>query len=200
MGYLKYINELYKKPQANLKALLRERLISWRKGNSVVRVDNPTRIDKARALGYKAKEGYIIIRVRLPRGGRKRERVMGGRRSRAQRRKKIVAKSYQWVAEERANKKYVNCEVIGSYEILRDGLYYWYEVILVDRVQVSKYPGMEWVAYEQGRVYRGKSPAARKSRGLLKKGKGAEKIRPNRKSVYGKFTKKKIRPKSHLFG
>ncbi|MDD5178533.1 MAG: 50S ribosomal protein L15e [Candidatus Nanoarchaeia archaeon] len=168
MGYLKYIQALYKKPKANLKALLRERLISWRKGKTVVRVDNPTRIDRARALGYKAKQGYIIVRVRVPRGGRKRPKPMGGRRSRAQRRKKVVGKTYQWVAEERANKRYINCEVLGSYKILEDGLYYWYEVILADRVQVSKYPGMEWLAYDQGRVYRGKTSSGQKSRGLVR--------------------------------
>ncbi|MDD5253900.1 MAG: 50S ribosomal protein L15e [Candidatus Nanoarchaeia archaeon] len=176
MGYLKYVQKLYQESTA-IKPLLRERLIAWRKGKAVVRVSRPTRIDRARALGYKAKQGYIIVRVRLARGGRKRERLKAGRRSKAQRRKKIVDKNYQWVAEERANRHYVNCEVLGSYKVLEDGLHSWYEVILADRVQVSRYDGMDWLAFDQGRVYRGKTSAGQKSRGLIRKGRGSEKVK-----------------------
>ena len=36
------------------------------------RCTRPTRPDKARRLGYKAKQGYVVYRVRVRRGGRKR--------------------------------------------------------------------------------------------------------------------------------
>jgi large subunit ribosomal protein L15e len=36
------------------------------------RASRPSRPDKARRLGYKAKQGYVIYRVRVRRGGRKR--------------------------------------------------------------------------------------------------------------------------------
>jgi Ribosomal L15 len=38
----------------------------------VVRSTHPTRPDKARLLGYKAKQGFVIYRSRVRRGGRKR--------------------------------------------------------------------------------------------------------------------------------
>jgi len=78
-------------------------------------------------------------------------------------------------------KKYVNCEVLNSYYVVKDGKHYWYEVILVDRVQVSTYKGYSWLTPggNKGRVYRGITSAGRKSRGLRNKGKGAEKIRPS---------------------
>lgn len=179
MGLYKYLQQSWKKPSAELSQLYRTRLIEWRRANSVVTVDNPTRLDRARSLGYKAKQGYIIARVRLLRGGRQRPLIKKGRRSKHNRRMKIVGKSYQWVAEERANKRYPNCEVLNSYYLAKDGRYYWYEVILADRELVSKYAGMEWLKSNTGRVYRGITSAGRKSRGLRGKGRGHEKMRPS---------------------
>lgn len=40
--------------------------------NAIHRASRPSRPDKARRLGYKAKQGYVIYRVRVRRGGRKR--------------------------------------------------------------------------------------------------------------------------------
>ncbi len=185
MSIYKYIAEIYKKPIVRLGELWKQRLVEWRREPAIVRVDKPTRLDRARSLGYKAKQGYLIVRVRLIRGGRKRPQFHGGgRRSRTMRRRKIVGKSYQWIAEERVSKKYPNCEVLNSYQVAVDGRYYWFEVILADRVQVSKYKNMKWIAKgaNKGRVFRGKTSAGKKSRGLSKKGKGAEKIRPSLKA------------------
>ena len=182
MSMYKYLAEIYKKPAQNLGEIWQQRLIEFRRDLSVVRIDRPTRLDAARSLGYKAKQGYIVVRVKVIRGGRKRPRFKGGRRSKHLRRKKIVGKSYQWIAEERAARKYPNCEVLNSYQIAVDGRYYWFEVILADKEQVSKYKGMEWLAKgkHKGRVFRGKTSAGRKSRGLRSnKGQGAEKLRPS---------------------
>ena len=41
------------------------------------RASRPSRPDKARRLGYKAKQGYVIYRVRVRRGGRKRPAPKG---------------------------------------------------------------------------------------------------------------------------
>tara|TARA_Y100000034_G_scaffold136003_1_gene210212 strand:+ start:273 stop:836 length:564 start_codon:yes stop_codon:yes gene_type:complete len=177
MGAYKYIHKLFRKHD---RSLLKERLVEWRKSNAIVRVDNPLNIVRARTLGYKAKKGYFVMRVRLLRGGRKRPQIKKGRRSKAQRIKKIVGKSYQWVAEERANKRYKNCEVIGSYQVAKDGKYYYFEVILGDRHLLSKYPKTKHFAYMKGKVYRGLTSSGRKSRGLRKgKGRGHEKNRPS---------------------
>src|SRR3990167_6444121 len=179
MNLYSSIRELWKKPKDSMKDLVQERLIEWREGNAVVRIERPTRIDRARGLGYKAKQGYVIVRVRVKRGKRQRPLIKKGRRSKHKRRKKIVGKSYQWIAEERASKKYPNCEVLNSYKIGEDGKHHFYEVILLDRVIVSKYRNMKWVKNNNRRVYRGLTSAGKKSRGLTGKGKGYEKIRPS---------------------
>jgi len=179
MGYLKYFRQTYRKSKKELREVLQSRLIEWRKSKAVSRVKRPTRIDRARALGYKAKKGYIIARVRLLRSKRQRPLIKKGRRSKHRRRKKVIGKSYQWIAEGRVNRKFVNCEVLGSYYLFKDGKYIFYEVILGERDLVSKYKGMEWLANSKGRTHRGITSAGRKSRGLLHKGKGAEKIRPS---------------------
>ena len=179
LGIYKYIQQTWQQPKKFLGPLWKERLVALRRDESVVRIERPTRLDRARSLGYKAKQGYIVARVRVPRGGKQRPRQKSGRRSKTSRRKLVLKKSYQWIAEERCNRSFPNCEVLGSYPVAKDGRYYWFETILADQVQVSKYPGMRWVATERGRVFRGKTSAGQKSRGLLHKGTGAEKIRPS---------------------
>jgi len=179
MGFQKYVKELYKNPD-QLKDLFFKRLIEWRKQPAVLRIEKPTNIASARSLGYKAKRGYFIVRVRLKRGGRKRPLFKGGRRPRTMRRRKIVGKSYQWIAEERAAKNFKNTEVLNSYQIAKDGVSYWFEVILLDKMIVRNYPEMGWLGDSKGRVYRGKTAAGKRTRGILtKKGTGAEKLRPS---------------------
>ena len=184
MGYLKYLQKLYRKPTKELKELLKKRLIEWRKSKVVVRVDKPLRIDRARSLGYKDKQGFIVARVRVIRGGRKRPLIKKGRRSKARRRKKIVSKSYQWIAEEKAARKFRNCEVLNSYKLGKDGVYYFFECILIDKNHpaIKKDKDIKWITNSQhrGRVWRGKTSSGKASRGLRRgKGKGREKIRPS---------------------
>ena len=69
MGYLKYVRQLWKNPKKNNREGYREKLIAWRREGSTVRVERPTRLDRARALGYKAKQGYTIVRARVRKGG-----------------------------------------------------------------------------------------------------------------------------------
>jgi len=74
MGAYKYLEELWRKKQSDLlRFLLRIRCWQFRQLNAVHRASRPTRPDKARRLGYKAKQGYVIYRVRVRRGGRKRK-------------------------------------------------------------------------------------------------------------------------------
>ena len=183
MGMYKYVKDLWKKPKENMPELWRKRLMKWRKEPSTVRIKKPTRIDRARSLGYKAKEGFVIVRQKVPRGGHMRPKIRSGRRPRHMRRRLTLAKSYQQIAEERCAKKYPNCETLNSYWVAEDGLHYWFEVILVDKANpnILKDKNMKWIAQKQHkrRVYRGLTSAAKKSRGLRNKGKGAEKIRPS---------------------
>ena len=124
MGMYKYIKTLWEKPKKNIKEIQKKRLIEWRKELSTVRISNPTRLDRARSLGYKAKQGYILVRQRVLRGGRMRPQFKAGRRPKHSRRKKILNKNYAQIAEERANKSYSNCEVLNSYYVGKDGKYY----------------------------------------------------------------------------
>ncbi len=183
MGFYKYIKEAWKKPKENLGDLWKQRLIQWRKESATLRIERPTRLDRARSLGYKPKQGFIVVRQRVSRGGRQRPTIRKGRRSKHFGQRKDLDMSYQWVAEGRATKKYPNCEVLNSYYVGEDGLHYWYEIILIDRThpQILADENLANLAAKKGRVQRGLTSAGRKARGLRSnKGKGAEKLRPSR--------------------
>lgn len=186
MGFYKYVRDVWKKPRENLKELWQQRIIQWRKEPVTLRIDHPTRIDRARSLGYKAKPGFIIVRQRVDRGGRQRPQIRAGRRSKHMSRRKNLRISYKTVAERRAASKFQNLEVLNSYYVGEDGQNYWYEIILVDKAHPSILSDkrINWIAEKQHtrRAFRGLTSAARKSRGLLIKGKGAEKIRPSRRA------------------
>ena len=67
-----YVEELYKRKQSDvLRFLLRVRCWEYRQLPGIMRLTGPTRPDKARRMGYKAKQGYVVYRVRVRRGGRK---------------------------------------------------------------------------------------------------------------------------------
>ncbi len=184
-GLYGHVREAWKRPKKGpLEALHRERLIEWRRGPSFVRVERPTRIDRARALGYRAKQGYVVVRARVRRGGLRKPRIKGGRRPKRKGMTKItMAKSIQRIAEERTAKRYPNLEVLNSYWVGEDGRSKFYEVILVDphHPVIRNDPKINWIGRgpNRGRVYRGLTSAGKRGRGLRKKGKGAEKVRPS---------------------
>ncbi len=184
MGYLKYVREAWNKPSNKMPEIWRARLIEWRQGPATVKIERPTRMDRARSLGYRAKPGIFVVRQRVERGGRLRQKFKGGRRSKAMRRLKILNLAYQTVAEQRANSGYPNCEVLNSYWLARDGIYYWFEVILVDRdhPQIIADKQLSFMVDQKGRVNRGLTSSGKRSRGLYRKGKGAEKIRPSQRA------------------
>jgi len=187
MGLYQQVREAWKNPQENMPELWRERLITWRREPVTLKLDHPTRIDRARALGYKAKQGYIIVRQRVLRGGHIRPQMKRkGRRSRNYGVRLSLRKNYQLIAEERAQKKYVNLVVLNSYWVARDGKYYWFEVILVDpdHPVIKADPKINWIAKSKNRsrVFHGKTSAGHKVRGLRHRGKGAEKARPSRRA------------------
>ncbi len=183
-----FVRDAWKDPDASyVKELQWRRMIEWRKGPSFQRVERPTRIDRARALGYKAKQGYVIVRARVRRGGLRKHTIKGGRRPKRKGLKKItMAKSIQRIAEERTAKRHPNLEVLNSYWVGEDGMSKYYEVILVDphHPVIKSDPKISWIGNppHKRRVYRGLTSAGKKGRGLRKKGKGAEKIRPSLKA------------------
>ena len=130
----RYLKEAWKRPEDSyIKEVMQQRAIVWRRQPASIRIDKPTRLDRARSLGYKAKHGVIVVRTRVRRGGRRKLRPVLGRRQKRMGVKKFTpAKSKQLIAEERTARKYPNMEVLNSYWVWQDGRYKWYEVILVD--------------------------------------------------------------------
>ncbi len=166
-GLSHYLRQAWKKPDAKV---LRERMISWRSSPVFTKVEKPLRLDRARALGYKAKKGFVVVRVRILRGGHKRSRPNKRRRSKRLHTRKNLKMNYQWIAEQRAARKYSNLEVLNSYLIGKDGIYYFYEVILVDpeMPEIKNDSTISWIGKpgNRGRVFRGLTSAGKKSRGL----------------------------------
>lgn len=160
-GLYQQIRNLWKKPKVSMKSSVKERLIKWRREPSFKKIDRPTRLDKARARGYKAKQGFIIVRGRIRKGGRK--RPLYGKRGRKPSKAGLVKytpkKSLQRIVEERVQKKYPNLEVLGSYSVGGDGKYKWFETILVDpnNPAIKKDKNIKWITEKKHRkrVFRG---------------------------------------------
>jgi len=180
-----YISDAWDRPENSyVKALQWERLISWRQEKNFSRIERPTRLDRARALGYKAKQGVIVVRGRVRKGGLQKRKIRKGRRAKRMGMKKItMGKSIKRIAEERTAKRYPNMEVLNSYWVGEDGKHVWFEIILVDKhhPSVMADKNLNWICgrAHKNRVYRGKTSAGRKGRGMHWKGKGAEKARPS---------------------
>lgn len=178
-GLYHYLRKAWKKPD---KKKLREVMTEWRKEPVIKKIEKPTRLDRARALGYKAKKGFIIVRTRIIRGGRKRPKPNKGRRTKRQTNKKVLKMNYQWVAEQRAAKKFPSLEVLNSYKLAKDGKHYFFEIILVDKhkPEIKKDKTINWITSRKNkrRVFRGLTSAGKKSRGLRKKADNL-KVRPS---------------------
>ena len=113
--------------------VLRERAIVWRKEDAATRIERPSRLLRARRLGYKAKQGIVVIRMRVGTGGMRRQRPRGGRRPKHLAVTRIKQDdNMKTVANRRVLEKYPNMKLLGSYFLYKDGKHYWYEVILAD--------------------------------------------------------------------
>jgi large subunit ribosomal protein L15e len=176
MGAYKYIEELYKKKQTDvMRFIMRVRSWEYRQLNVIHRASRPSRPDKARRLGYKAKQGIVIFRVRVRRGGRKKQvrkgQVMGKPATHGVNQLKPV-RSLRCVAEERVGRRCPNLRVLNSYWINQDSTYKYYEVILVDpsHKAIRRDPRYNWIcaATMKHRENRGLTAAGRKSRGIGK--------------------------------
>ena len=112
---------------------IRDRVVKWRKQEAVTRIEKPSRIQRARRLGYKAKQGIVVIRMRVGTGGMRKQRPRGGRRPKHLGVTRIKADvSMKEVAENRVLERYPNMKLLGSYFIYKDGMHYWFEIILAD--------------------------------------------------------------------
>ncbi len=170
------------------KSLYTKKLIGFRNlKETVTTIKKPSNIPKARALGYKAKQGVIVCLTKVRKGSGIMHRPKKGRRPKRMGVNKLTRRiSIQRMAEQKADNKYPNLEVLNSYLVGEDGQHKFYEVILLDPNHPSIVNDMDynWICSEKhkGRAYRGLTSAGKKNRGLVKKGTGTEKNRPSNRS------------------
>ncbi|OAP64011.1 60S ribosomal protein L15 [Fonsecaea erecta] len=191
MGALKYVEELQKKKQSDvLRFLLRVRCWELRQLNVIHRASRPSRPDKARRLGYKAKQGYVIYRIRVRRGGRKRPVPKGatyGKPTNQGVNQLKYQRSLRSTAEERVGRRCANLRVLNSYWINQDSTYKYYEIILVDpsHKAIRRDPRINWIVnpVHKHRESRGLTATGKKSRGLGK-GHGYTKTTSGRRKTW----------------
>jgi large subunit ribosomal protein L15e len=176
MGAYKYMQELYRKKQSDvLRFLLRVRTWQYRQLSTIHRASRPTRPDKARRLGYRAKQGYVIYRIRIRRGGRKRPVPKGatyGKPTNQGVNQLKNQRSHQAIAEERIGRRCRALRVLNSYWVTQDSSYKYFEVITVDPFNktIRRDPKINWMCRPvmKHREMRGLTSANKKSRGLGK--------------------------------
>ncbi|RMZ56444.1 hypothetical protein APUTEX25_004667, partial [Auxenochlorella protothecoides] len=189
-----YIEELWKKKQSDvLRFLLRVRCWEYRQLPSIVRLTGPTRPDKARRMGYKAKQGYVVYRVRVRRGGRKKpvpKGIVYGKPVNQGITQLKPTRNLANLAEERVGRKCGGLRVLNSYWVNQDAVYKYFEVILVDPFHkaIRNDARINWIAnpVHKHRELRGLTSAGKKYRGLTGKGHLHTKNRPSRRAVWKK--------------
>ncbi|MDD5096485.1 MAG: 50S ribosomal protein L15e [Candidatus ainarchaeum sp.] len=176
MGAYKYIKETDQRELKDRSDYYKQKLIGWGAGPAVERVERPSNLARARTLGYKAKTGYAVVRVRMGKGRRRRPTVRMGRHPGHSYVYVQPGLSHQAMAEQKANRVYKNMEVLNSYFIGEDGNHKFFEVILVD--QSMPQVGLH---LPKGRSFRGLTSRGRKVRGLRATGKKSQRPGPKRK-------------------
>jgi len=182
-GY-QYITETFQKHDTSHDSEHWKRMIALRHGPPTIRVEHPVNLPRARKVGYKAKQGYVVAITKVRRGTMHKLRPKMGRKAGNLAVSKITTKkSLHWIAEERTAKKYPNLEVLNSYRLGSDGARHYFEIIMVDPSHpvIKADPKINWICEKANyrRVFRGLTSAGKKTRGLRRKGHGAEKIRPS---------------------
>jgi len=126
-------------------------------------------------LGYKAKQGFVIYRIRIRRGGRKRPvpngQTYGKPKSHGVNQLKNK-RSIQAVAEERVGRKCGALRVLNSYWVGQDSTFKYFEIILVDPFHkaIRRNADHQWICdpVMKHREMHGLTSAGKKSRGLGK--------------------------------
>ncbi len=169
----KYIRKNFEKSKKGedegLKKAHKGRLQEWRKDPTIKKIEKPTNPVRAKELGYKAKQGFVVTRVKETKGSGLHRRVNKARRPKRMGKRKLKrAKSHQRQAEEKASKKYSNLVVINSYLAGEDGNRKYYEVIMADpeHPNIKNNSETEWITQKssKNRAQKGKTSAGRKGR------------------------------------
>lgn len=161
MGSYRQMQDTLRKQYRENDDRYKAKLIKWRKEPVMVPLERPTNLARARRLGYKAKQGYILVRIKVGKGRRRRRTPSGGRKPRHN---YVIVQpgiSHQAMAEQRVNRHYRNMEVLNSYWVGEDGVSKFFEVILIDpsKPSVNISAGMR-----QGKAFRGLTSSGQKGR------------------------------------
>merc|ERR1711935_923110 len=206
MGAYKYLEELWKKKQSDLmRFVLRVRAWEYRQLPCIHRCQRSSRADKARRLGYKRAQGYVIYRIRVRRGGRKRMVRKGcvyGKPRNHGIAKLKKEQTHKNIAEQRVGRLCSNLRVLNSYWVGQDASNKFYEVIMVDphHKVIRRNPEINWIcsSKQNHREQRGLTATSKKSRGMQKKGHAATKARPSQRANWKRRNTQKLwRYRSH---
>jgi large subunit ribosomal protein L15e len=183
MTMYKEMKETFQNEYKERSQELRTRLARWNGEPPVVRLEKPTNIARARELGYKAKQGVVVARVRVVGGKKKRPMPPGGRKPSKYGRYFSRRKANQAIAEERAARRFSNCEVLNSYFVGTAGSNRYFEIILLDRSNPSITSDNQYAALvnQKNRALRGLTSAGRSHRGIIQKGFGTKRFRPSKR-------------------
>lgn len=117
----------------NKSIVLKSKGMDLRRRPTIERLERPSRLDRARRLGYKAKSGFVVVRIKVGRGGMRRSKASGGRRPKHAGLVRMKADvNMRQTSEKRVAGKFPNLKVLNSYFLYKDGKNAWYEVILID--------------------------------------------------------------------
>jgi len=184
-SFYSHIKDAWQDPEdGKLAELQWQRKQDWREQGAIERIDRPTRLDRARELGYKAKQGIVVARVSVRKGTARKQRPTAGRRSKRMGVNRIGRrKSLQRIAEERSSRKFRNLRVLNSYWVGEDGSQKWFEIVLVDpnHPAIENDDDLNWICDDthRGRAFRGKTSAGTSGRGQTERGTGTEHTRPS---------------------
>ncbi|KAJ6404725.1 hypothetical protein OIU84_012819 [Salix udensis] len=136
-------------------------------------------------------QGYVVYRIRVRRGGRKRpvpKGIVYGKPTNQGVTQLKFQRSKRSVAEERAGRKLGGLKVLNSYWINEDSTYKYFEVILVDAAHnaIRNDPRINWICnpVHKHRELRGLTSAGKKYRGLRGRGHLHHKARPSRRATW----------------
>merc|ERR1719402_1730812 len=158
-----------------MRYLLRIRCWQYRQLNRVHRCPRSTRPDRARRLGFKAKQGYVIYRISMRRGGRKRPVAKGcpygkPKTSGAVKQQK-PERNLQSIAEERVGRRLKGLRILNSYWVGQDSTYKYFEVIMVDvhHSAITRDPKINWMCnpVQKHRELRGLTAAGKSHPAVL---------------------------------
>merc|ERR1712032_1113656 len=181
MGAYKYIQELWRKKQTEvMQFVLRIRCWEYRQLPVIHRCSKPSRVEKARMLGYRAKQGQVCGKPK----------TLGVNQLKPKRNHRVIAAC-------RVARRVPELRVLNSYWVGQDSTYKFFEVILVDTHHnaIRNDPRINWICgpVHKHREQRGLTSAGRSARGLRAKGDRDNKARPSRRASYLRRNRVKLR-------